>query len=198
MVNYAHLLRIYTEISLYRNINLQLNDILNTLANSRPSIPAAIAHAPTSQVETTSLTIPKCPDPYDADDYPDVCWHENDWILHGEKQRNGGNTVSKLDFLTDHDGRTLSEKRMKVNTDSARQAWTQLYYHRLDPTSWKKKAEDAKQYFNAVMKAEFPEFRYCEGDWKIERFATIKYPDWCRHTRDKGGLNRALQNSFIH
>ncbi|KAF8230197.1 hypothetical protein L208DRAFT_1378631 [Tricholoma matsutake] len=128
------------------------------LEAQKPAIPAAIAHAPTSQVDTTSLTIPKCPDPYDADNYPDVCWHENDWILHGEKQRNGGNTVSKLDFLTDHDGHTLSEKHIKVITDSARQAWMQLYYHQLDPTSWKKKAEDAKQYFNAVMKAEFPEF----------------------------------------
>ncbi|KAF8229152.1 hypothetical protein L208DRAFT_1379025 [Tricholoma matsutake] len=133
------------------------------LEAQKPMIPAAIARAPTSQVDTTSLTIPKCPDPYDADDYPDVCWHENDWILHGEKQWNGGNTVSKLDFLTDHDGHTLSEKCIKVITDSARQAWMQLYYHRLDPTSWKKKAEDTKQYFNAVMKAEFPEFRYHEG-----------------------------------
>jgi uncharacterized protein YneF (UPF0154 family) len=111
-------------------------------------------------------------------------WHEVDWILHGEKQWDS-DTDSKLDFLTDHNGQTLSEKHIEVIMDSARQTWTQLHSHLLDPKSWKK-AEEAKQYFNTVMKAEFPEFRYCEGDWKIEWFAAIKYPDWCRHTWDKG------------
>jgi hypothetical protein len=45
------------------------------------------------------------------------------------------------------------------------------------------------------MKTDFPEFGYCEGDWKVERFAIIKYPDWCRDARETGQLTRAFQFS---
>jgi hypothetical protein len=41
-----------------------------------------------------------------------------------------------------------------------------------------------------MMKAKFPEFCLCDGNWKAERFAIIKYPDWCRDTRGSGRLTR--------
>jgi len=28
------------------------------------------------------------------------------------------------------------------------------------------------------------------GNWKLERFATVKYLDWTRNTQEKGGLSR--------
>jgi len=36
------------------------------------------------------------------------------------------------------------------------------------------------------MKTSFDEFRYCDGDRKVERFAIIKYPNWCRRAVMRG------------
>lgn len=38
------------------------------------------------------------------------------------------------------------------------------------------------------MKTRFDEFRYGDGDWKVERFAIIKYPNWCHDVREPGRL----------
>ncbi|KAH9990113.1 hypothetical protein BJV77DRAFT_1069130 [Russula vinacea] len=73
----------------------------------------------------------------------------------------------------------------------AKHAWNELYRLRLDPASWTKKTLRAASYFSHIMKTDFPEFGYCEGDWKVERFAIIKYPDWCRDARETGQLTRA-------
>jgi len=176
----------------YSNVSAQLNNVINILAAhgfSTPSQPTTRHTA--NQNEVTALAIPEEPEAYDHDDYPDVSfWHETDWNAHSDKQRDAGNTVNKLSFLIDEDGNPVPEKRSKEMTEHAKQAWTQLYYHRLDPLSWKKKTEDARCYFSATMRAKFSEFRYCDGNWKLERFATVKYPDWTRNTREKGGLSR--------
>ncbi len=72
----------------------------------------------------------------------------------------------------------------------AKQAWNELYRLRLDPRSWTKKTPKAASYLAYIMKTNFDEFRYCDGDWKVERFAIIKYPDWCRDARESGHLIR--------
>ncbi len=33
------------------------------------------------------------------------------------------------------------------------------------------------------MRADFPKFRWCENDWKVQGFATEKYPDWVKDVR---------------
>ena len=73
----------------------------------------------------------------------------------------------------------------------AKQVWNELYWHRLDPSSWTKKTPAASSFFANEMMAKFPEFRYCEGIWKVERFGIVKYPDWCRDGRESGRLTRA-------
>jgi hypothetical protein len=192
----AHIWHIYSKYFAFRRVSAQLQDIINTLASSRPTVTSTTQHAPT-KTETTSLTIPQQLESYDQDDYPDVpFWHEADWTSYSDKQRDGGNNIAKLHFLTEEDGDQVSERRIKEMMEHAKQAWTQLYYHRLDPSSWKKKSEDAMRYFNTIMKTKFPEFRYCDGDWKVEKFATIKYPDWNRNTREKGVLSR--KSYLIH
>ncbi|KAI0284435.1 hypothetical protein BC826DRAFT_973388 [Russula brevipes] len=57
--------------------------------------------------------------------------------------------------------------------------------------SWTKKTPKAASYLAHVLKTNFPKFRYCDGDWKVERFGVIKYPDWCCDARDSRRLMRA-------
>jgi hypothetical protein len=48
------------------------------------------------------------------------------------------------------------------------------------PSSWGKASENAYIYFNSEMlnEPEFTFFRYCEGNWKIMRWATKAYASW--------------------
>lgn len=171
------------------NLVIQLQDVINRLTSSQPSA----SFAP-SEVKPEALVIPDAPESLDEEDYPDVpYWQESDWTTHCERQKDCGKTTSKLGFLTDDDGNPLPESRIKKFMSNAKLAWNELYRHRLDPSSWTKKTPRAASYFAHIMKTSFPEFRYCEGDWKIERFAIIKYPDWCRDARETGHLTRASQ-----
>jgi len=71
---------------------------------------------------------------------------------------------------------------------AAKQAWNELYRIRLDPSSWTKKTPKAASYLAYIMKTGFDEFQYCNRDWKVKRFAIIKYPDWCCDARELGHL----------
>jgi hypothetical protein len=151
-----------------------------------------------SEGKPEALVIPDTPEPLDEDDYPEVpYWHEEDWIKHSERQKDHGEVVSRLGFLTDSDGNLVTESRIKFFTSTAKQVWNELYRHRLDPSSWTKKTPKAASYLAHVLKTNFPEFRYCDGDWKVERFAVIKYPDWCRDARESGRLTRMSQLSHV-
>jgi hypothetical protein len=144
-----------------------------------------------SEGKPDALVIPNAPEPLDEEDYPDVqYWHGEDWFKYTERQKDRGELVSRLSFLTDRDGNLMSESRIKAFTSTAKQAWNELYRHRLDPTSWTKKTPKAASYLAYVLKTNFAEFCYCDGDWKVERFAVIKYPDWCRDARESGRLTR--------
>ena len=139
-----------------------------------------------------TLVIPEAPDALDEADYPDVpYWRDSDWINHSDRQQDRGKTVCKLGFLTDKTGCPVSESHTKEFMAHAKQAWNELYQHHLDPSSWMKKTPRVALFFAHKMKAKYPEFCYCNGNWKLERFAIIKYPDWCRDARESGRLTRA-------
>lgn len=136
------------------------------------------------------LGVPKL---LNRDDHPYVpYWTELQWIAHCNRQRDLGRIPSRLGFLTDGNGHPLSESMIRKFMSHAKNAWNELYRHRLDPISWTKKTPRAASYFTKTMMNDFPEFCYCEDNWKVERFAIVKYPDWCRDSRDSGCLIRAF------
>jgi len=96
----------------------------------------------------------------------------------------------KLDFITDEDGDEVDEDRMKAMSAKARELFTTLYRYRQDPQSWGLRGAEASQFFSNTMRVEFPEFRWCENDWKVHSFATGRYPDWVRDVRNGGNLTR--------
>jgi hypothetical protein len=168
--------------------------LLDKLATS-PShpMPEPTSSEPaTRAIKLEALIVPDAPEALDEEDYLDVpYWRDSNWANHTERQKERGKPVSKLGFLTDEAGDLVSESRIKEFTSHAKQVWNELYRHRLDPSSWMKKTPTTASYFNNEMKRKFPEFCYCEGNWKVERFAITKYPDWCRDVREPGRLTRA-------
>lgn len=177
----------YMLTSCARNIVTRLQDVINRLTSSFSTPgPAAPPTIP------TSLIAPDAPEALDEEDYPDVpYWRESDWMNHAEQQKERGRIVSKLGFLTGEDGSSVTEFRIKQFMSHAKHVWNELYRSRHDPCSWTKKTQSTAAYFENDMKVKFQEFRFCEGNWKVERFAIIKYPDWCRDARESGRLTRA-------
>jgi hypothetical protein len=168
-----------------------------TSPSQRPHTLSMSDTAP-NQEKSDTLTVPDRPQPLDEEDYLGVLyWQEELWVKHTEEQRERGQNPSRLGFLTDDDGNPVTEPRIKMFMSTAKQAWNELYRLRLDPISWTKKTPKAASYLAYVLKTNFDEFRYCDGDWKVERFAIVKYPDWCRDAREPGRLTCASKVLFI-
>jgi hypothetical protein len=187
-------MRIYLDVFSSRNLVIQLQDIINKLMSSQhshlSSIPLMSDPAPHHR-NPKGLVVPNAPEPLDEEDYPAVhYWHDRDWIKHTERQKDRRQGIQRLGFLTNEDGNPVTESRIKAFTSTAKQAWNELYRHRLDPASWTKKTPKAASYLAYIMKTHFDEFHYCDGDWKVERFAVVKYLDWCRDARESGNLTR--------
>ena len=119
-------------------------------------------------------------------------------MKYSRQQLNLGQLPPSLAFLTNEDGNPATESQMKTFMLTAKQAWNELYHVGLDPSSWTKKTPKATSYFAHIMKLNFDKFRYCNGDWKVEQFAIIKYPDWCCDIRDLGHLTHMFSISFSH
>ncbi|KAH9051260.1 hypothetical protein EDB87DRAFT_1695353 [Lactarius vividus] len=158
-------------------------------SRAMPVTPQTITRDSDAKLET--LIIPNVPNILEEDDFPDVpFWCESDWANHSERQKDRGKPIHKLGFLTDKEGDPVAESRIKDFMSHAKLAWNELYRHCLDPVSWTKKTLASATFFAHEMKIKFPEFCYCDGNWKAEQFAITKYPDWCRDVRELGRLTR--------
>ena len=199
---YVSICYIYALITLFfspRNLVTQLQDVINTLSSSRhPQILSKPDMAP-NQENSDGLVVPDSPPPLDQANYPDAChWHLEHWMKYSEQQLNLRQLPPRLAFLTDEDGNPATESWMKMFMSTAKQAWNELYRLQLEPSSWTKKTHKAASYFAYIMKTNFNEFRYCDGNWKVEWFATIKYPDWCHDARVLGCLTCTSGILFSH
>jgi hypothetical protein len=123
----------------------------------------------------------------DPDDYPNVrYWTQSSWTEYKKKQTNQGSTVFGLAFLCDADGNRVSKDRLEAMTKRAKQLWTTL---------WGKKGDFVADFFSRHMRNSFIEFGLCEGGWKAEAFAIVRYPDWSSKVRSSGAILREF--SFI-
>ncbi|KAF8883800.1 hypothetical protein BD779DRAFT_1674338 [Infundibulicybe gibba] len=176
-------------------ICVTLKEVINSLSSFRHPLPASMSIPPLSIPNSglrTSIVIPPNYKEVCKDDFPNsTYWDADEWVVFTNTQARKGVKVKRLDFLTDEDGIPVSQTRIDLMTDAAKTAWNQLHFHRLDPTTWGKRTDDAMAYFSAVMRKKFPEFCFCNNNWKIDSFATVRYPDWTRHCRGSGGLTRA-------
>ncbi|KAG6884659.1 hypothetical protein C0992_005942, partial [Termitomyces sp. T32_za158] len=115
------------------------------------------------------------------DDYPDVpFWEESEWIAYMDRQKKSNKPIDKLGFLTDAGGNGVDKYRVGQMTERAKTLWNGFAEKSLQPSTWKKKTYSVRGYFNDHMMADFPEFSLADGYWKLERFATLRYPDWTK------------------
>jgi hypothetical protein len=115
------------------------------------------------------------------EDYPNVrFWTWADWSDDNEdisEELGRG-----MRFLEDKGGCVITSARASLIRDQARSIWNQIGASNTNllPTSWGQAGLDLRQLFNKQMRSEFPEFQYCEADWKAKAFATEYYPSWYR------------------
>ncbi|KAF9495304.1 hypothetical protein BDN71DRAFT_1506858 [Pleurotus eryngii] len=90
------------------------------------------------------------------------------------------------------------EAHFQTESRGANKIFNTLYHKRQDPFTWGKKLQPIAKYYYVQMRSDFPKFHYCDGgEWKAEKFASLKYSDWCKDTQAKGNLtrrNKSIQN----
>ncbi|KAF8799949.1 hypothetical protein BYT27DRAFT_7263333 [Phlegmacium glaucopus] len=125
----------------------------------------------------------------DPEDYPDArYWTQSSWTEYKKNQLNQGSTIFGLGFLCDADGNRVSKDRLDAMTKRAKQLWNTLFRHRQDPFTWGKKGDFVADFFSRQMRNSFPEFGLCEGNWKADAFAIVRYPDWSSKVRSSGTI----------
>lgn len=147
------------------------------------------------------------PPPLNQRDYPNIrFWTSNAFdayckSLTGEtdglstQQKRRGqcrkveDTSDCYPYLENSDGTSVSWEVMIKIGQKARRVWHTLHNIGHAPSSWEKASKTAYNYFVSEMlnDTEFEFFRYCEGNWKVTRWATKAYPSWAfNYIKSKG------------
>ena len=125
------------------------------------------------------LNSPTAPASCKREDYEDVkFWTKDEWKKHQSDCKTRNKECGKLDFLTDENNKKVSPTRLAAMSTKARELFTTLRRHKRDPDSWGARGAEEAEYFSNCMRVAFPEFGWCENDWKVHAFATERYPDW--------------------
>ena len=151
------------------------------------------SHQSASHNSTNTFVTPPAPGALQQSQYGAVkYWTKASWqeYVDRAKDRNSGHEPTWTEFITDEKCLQMSKQRHKELWEDAKIAWNSLYYRRLDPTNWSKKHTTAADYFYNTILQKYPEFRLCEGNWKLQMWATRRYSDWTKNVRGGGGLSR--------
>lgn len=190
---FCHFLPLHALILGLRKLAADLRTLILSFKSIIPQAPTNLDSKPimsAQRSDQSDLDIPPMPDELDQRNYPDVpFWQHMEWAM---KEKDSVSEVKIFDFLTDELGEVVSSGQLKEMSEVAKEAWIELYSNHMDPKSWGKKGWLSAKYFNSVMKNPFPEFCYCDGNWKIEIFAMLKYPDWKKFCQKPGNLTRTV------
>ncbi|KAI0682954.1 hypothetical protein C8T65DRAFT_702898 [Cerioporus squamosus] len=84
-------------------------------------------------------------------------------------------------FLTNAWGEVVSDSRVSEFRGTSRSYWNGLKKTKSAPRSWKNNNTTTIQdRYYRHMKEKYPEFLLADGNWKIELFAILTYPQWYR------------------
>ncbi len=199
---YAH---IFTLILLVSEMIAFLREHSRTVSPTGQTQPASSTHSSSvpQSTDQSDNTVPKPEIPpslpaLSKDDYEDVkFWRIGDWNQFQADGKKNGREVSRLGFLTDEDGDELSSSRRKEIYEWFSVLASSLFRAREDPKTWKKKTKFAIEFISNSLREKFLEFRLCEGDWKVEKYGSIKYSDWDKGHRTGGQLKRMSQLLYI-
>jgi hypothetical protein len=96
------------------------------------------------------------------------------------RRRKSSEGKDRHPYLETMDGTPVPREVLIKVGQKARRLWQALNTAGMAPSSWGKASEVAYKYFHGEMlgEPEFEFFRYCEGNWKITRWATRAYASW--------------------
>lgn len=96
------------------------------------------------------------------------------------RRRKSSEGKDRHPYLETVDGMPVPREVLVKVGQKARRLWQALNTGGLAPSSWGKASEVAYKYFHGEMlnEPEFEFFRYCEGNWKLARWATKAYASW--------------------
>ena len=200
-------MRIYLKIRDSRELVSELKGDLATLRQqaleplARPGRDHSSTNAASGSRPVTGDFVAQAvptPPSFEQGDYPEVpFWTRKEWDTFVERRKLANKNPLWNAFLTDENGDALPKHRYNELWADAKLAFNSLYYRRCDPTSWSKKTDLAAAYFYNTISAKYPEFRLCEGNWKIHVWTTERYPDWVKNVRKAGGLQRLYLHSMV-
>jgi hypothetical protein len=139
------------------------------------------------RLQSSSLQIPPSPPLVSRDEFPDAkFWKSDSWQEYFGRKTD----VPKLGFVTDEHGQFVGPNRLRDMSETAKKLWAHLHHYRLAPATWRLISQQAYEYYSNSMRAAFVEFRFCDNDWKVSTFGTIRFPDWSNGPRASGKLTR--------
>jgi len=108
------------------------------------------------------------------------------------RRRKDEDNEDRYPYLENADGTPVPWEVIVKIGQKARRVWHTLLDVGQAPPSWGKASETAYTYFNTeilnVPELEF--FRYCEGNWKVMRWATKAYASWAHnYIKSKDGVD---------
>ena len=145
---------------------------------------------------SNTLIIPPAPSnllkPYDKKLKAACFWSKEDWEKYVAQGKAANREPPWNGFITDDKGVAMPRQWHRELYEDAKIAFNSLFYRRLDPPTWSKKHGPAAGYFYNTIRAKYPQFLLCDGNWKLQAWATKRYPDWTKNVRGSGGLSRKL------
>lgn len=157
------------------------------------------------QIVTAPGTLATChtfkvlPLPLIKEDHPSICfWTRKEFDefnarndgetdgLASKKTRRGrpsNDDEEKHPYLENEDGTPVDHYRLNMFGNKARRLFESMRSANVAPTSWAKMTSQVYEYFRTEMLSEFNEFRFCEGNWKLDLWATRTYGSWMQRIR---------------
>jgi hypothetical protein len=133
--------------------------------------------------------------PLKRENYPGIrFWTRSEWMNHlkngggdsssyGTESIRGKSFVSQginktAKYIEDSSGNPVDGHRLKDMLTHMRSIWSTLLSLNRAPTTWGKADMEIFRYFHYEMRVKFPEFAFCENDWKADYLATTHYSSW--------------------
>jgi hypothetical protein len=89
----------------------------------------------------------------------------------------------KHPYLENEDGTPVDHYRLNMFGNKARRLFESMRAADVAPMSWAKMSSQVYEYFQIEMLSEFNEFRFCDGNWKLDLWATRTYGLWMQRIR---------------
>lgn len=132
--------------------------------------------------------------PLIKENYPSICYWTrkefDEFITRNDRETDGlalkrtqrgrpsNDNEEKHPYLENKDGTSVDHYRLNMFGNKACRLFESMCAANIAPMSWAKMSSQVYEYFRTEMLSEFNEFRFCDGNWKLDLWATQTYGSW--------------------